>query len=154
MAKYSIQLLTATTAEWNNSNYVIPEGELVAEIKEDGLVQLKIGNGLNKFSDLPYTAEKGPQGEQGTGLTIKGTHTNQTTLQSNVKNPSVGDAYGVGTSAPYDIYIYTNDNVWRNFGKITGTDGKTPVKGEDYWTDEDKAEIQQYVEDAILNGKW
>ena len=30
----------------------------------------------------------------------------------------------------------------------------SPIKGIDYWTDEDKAEIQSYVENAILNGSW
>ena len=30
----------------------------------------------------------------------------------------------------------------------------TPVKGVDYWTEEDKAEIKMYVEDAILGGAW
>ena len=29
-----------------------------------------------------------------------------------------------------------------------------PIKGIDYWTDEDKAEIQSYVENAILSGAW
>lgn len=38
--------------------------------------------------------------------------------------------------------------------KARGTDGKTPVRGVDYWTDEDKDEIKRWVEDAILNGKW
>lgn len=35
-----------------------------------------------------------------------------------------------------------------------GTDGYTPVRGIDYWTDEDKAEIKAYVEEAILGGEW
>ena len=30
----------------------------------------------------------------------------------------------------------------------------TPVRGEDYWTDEDIAEIKGYVDSAILNGVW
>lgn len=29
-----------------------------------------------------------------------------------------------------------------------------PVKGTDYWTEADKAEIKTYVEDAILGGAW
>lgn len=33
-------------------------------------------------------------------------------------------------------------------------EGKTPVKGEDYWTEEDVAEIKSYVDDAILGGEW
>lgn len=35
-----------------------------------------------------------------------------------------------------------------------GKDGKTPIRGTDYWTDADKAEIKKWVDDAILNGKW
>lgn len=35
-----------------------------------------------------------------------------------------------------------------------GKDGHTPVKGTDYWTDADKAEIKAYVDDAILGGAW
>lgn len=35
-----------------------------------------------------------------------------------------------------------------------GGSGKAPVKGVDYWTDEDKAEIKAYVDEAILGGAW
>lgn len=35
-----------------------------------------------------------------------------------------------------------------------GADGRTPVKGTDYWTEEDKAEIKAYVDEAILGGEW
>ena len=35
-----------------------------------------------------------------------------------------------------------------------GDSGYTPVRGTDYWTDADKAEIKSYVDDAILNGAW
>lgn len=35
-----------------------------------------------------------------------------------------------------------------------GTEGSTPVRGEDYWTEEDKAEIKSYVDEAILGGDW
>lgn len=37
---------------------------------------------------------------------------------------------------------------------MTISDGATPVRGIDYWTEADKAEIQSYVDDAILNGEW
>lgn len=32
--------------------------------------------------------------------------------------------------------------------------GKTPIKGTDYWTEGDKAEIKSYVDEAILGGEW
>lgn len=35
-----------------------------------------------------------------------------------------------------------------------GTDGYTPVRGVDYWTNDDKAEIKAYVDEAILGGAW
>ena len=35
-----------------------------------------------------------------------------------------------------------------------GANGDTPVRGVDYWTDEDIAEIQGYVNNAILGGAW
>ncbi len=37
---------------------------------------------------------------------------------------------------------------------VKGLDGKTPVRGTDYWTDADKNEIKSYVNDAIMNGEW
>lgn len=35
-----------------------------------------------------------------------------------------------------------------------GKDGKTPVRGVDYWTRADQNRIKRWVDDAILNGKW
>lgn len=35
-----------------------------------------------------------------------------------------------------------------------GDDGYTPVRGVDYWTQEDIAQIQTYVDDTILGGAW
>lgn len=35
-----------------------------------------------------------------------------------------------------------------------GANGTTPVRGIDYWTAADIAEIKNYVDDAILNGAW
>lgn len=35
-----------------------------------------------------------------------------------------------------------------------GADGYTPVRGTDYWTEADKAEIKAYVDEAILGGAW
>ena len=39
-------------------------------------------------------------------------------------------------------------------GEFDGEDGYTPVRGTDYWTDADKAEIKAYVDESILNGEW
>ena len=37
---------------------------------------------------------------------------------------------------------------------IRGEDGYTPIKGVDYWTEEDVATIKSYVDEAILGGEW
>ena len=168
--KYSIQLLTATTEDWNASQYVIPEGELVAEYLSDGTIQLKVGNGLHKFSELPYVAEKGPKGDNGDALTydmltddqkaelkgeaftyddftpqqlaalkgetgqgfaVKGTYGSLALLEQNVTSPEAGDAYGVGTEQPYDIYIYDGANkTWTNYGQLQGAKGDQGIQGE------------------------
>ena len=51
---------------------------------------------------------------------------------------------------------------WSNDGELPnpepvnlrGEDGYSPVRGADYWTEADKAEIRGYVDDAILGGSW
>lgn len=58
-----------------------------------------------------------------------------------------------------EIYIdifYTDDTIYRtSFPQPKdGENGYTPVKGVDYWTDEDIAEIKSYVDEAILGGSW
>ena len=35
-----------------------------------------------------------------------------------------------------------------------GDKGDSPIRGTDYWTEADKAEIKSYVDDAILGGSW
>ena len=203
--KYSIQILTATTAEWNKTQYVIPKGELIAELQTDGKIQLKIGDGLHKFSALSYMADKGPKGDPGAALTydmltseqkaelkgapftyadftkdqlaalkgekgdpfvysdftaaqlaalkgekgdpfryedftqqqlaalkgetgqgfvVKGKYDSLELLQSSVPTPSAGDAYGVGTAEPYNIYIYDGvSSTWVDYGQLQGAKG-------------------------------
>lgn len=35
-----------------------------------------------------------------------------------------------------------------------GDPGYSPIRGTDYWTENDKAEIKAYVDEAILGGAW
>lgn len=37
---------------------------------------------------------------------------------------------------------------------LKGEKGDSPIRGTDYWTDSDKAEIKAYVDEAILGGAW
>lgn len=56
----------------------------------------------------------------------------------------------------HEAQIYTDTAIAqvKESGGLKGEDGYTPVRGTDYWTDADKAEIKSYVDDAILNGAW
>ena len=49
------------------------------------------------------------------------------------------------------------DGAWVEIPYLKGADGYTPVKGTDYWTAEDIAEIQSYIDNQIggaLNGSY
>lgn len=73
----------------------------------------------------------GPKGDTGTGFTVKGYYGSVSALQASVENPEVGDAYGVGAAAPYDIYIYDGvTNAWVNNGPLQGAKGDKGDPGE------------------------
>ena len=113
---------------------------------------------------------RGPKGDTGSGFKVLDYYGTLTDLEAAVPSPNVGDAYGVGTAAPYDIYIYGETSGWVNNGPLqgakgdtgergpvgpagpqgetgpAGADGHTPVRGTDYWTAAD----QQAIVDAVL----
>ena len=51
---------------------------------------------------------KGAKGDTGSGLKILDYYPSESALYSAVTNPTSGDAYGVGSAAPYQIYIYSS----------------------------------------------
>ena len=67
--------------------------------------------------------EQGIQGETGKGFRVLGYYADTALLEAGVPTPSVGDAYGVGAAAPYDIYIWTEGQNWVNNGPIQGPAG-------------------------------
>lgn len=70
------------------------------------------------------TGPQGPQGETGEGFVVKGYFATLSALQSGVPSPSAGDAYGVGSAEPYDIYIWDGVNsAWVNNGPLQGAQG-------------------------------
>lgn len=72
---------------------------------------------------------KGEKGEPGTSLKILGYYATADELSSVITTPSVGDCYGVGSTYPYDIYIYSS-NGWVNNGNLQGAKGDKGEKGE------------------------
>lgn len=74
---------------------------------------------------------KGDKGDTGSGFKVLGYFSTQEELGSTIVSPQAGDAYGVGTGAPYDIYIYDAINsVWKNDGPLQGAQGPKGDKGD------------------------
>ena len=70
-------------------------------------------------------------GDTGSGFKVLGYFSTQEELESAIVSPQAGDAYGVGTGAPYDIYIYDAINsVWKNNGPLQGAQGPKGDKGD------------------------
>lgn len=61
----------------------------------------------------------GPRGEPGTGLKILGYYNNPEDLEAAHPDAKPGDAYGIGTEPPYDVYVFDGaSNSWKNTGPL------------------------------------
>jgi hypothetical protein len=73
--------------------------------------------------DIGKTGEKGDtgaDGKDGKNFTILGYKDSLEQLQTDVPSPAQGDAYGVGTAEPYELYIYDTTKGWVANGTIGG----------------------------------
>ncbi|MBR5155711.1 MAG: hypothetical protein IKW62_04435 [Clostridia bacterium] len=81
--------------------------------------------------------------------------------QGETSKPPTPDAYMQILNSAKTPYIGENGN-WYEWDRETKTyidskvaaKGYIPIRGTDYWTDEDKAEIKEYVDETILGGAW
>lgn len=67
------------------------------------------------------TGDVGPQGapgKDGKNFTILGYKDSLEQLQTDVPSPAQGDAYGVGTAEPYELYVYDTTKGWVANGTI------------------------------------
>lgn len=116
------------------------------------------------------TGSQGPKGDRGLSIWF-----NKNAYGGNLQGKWWSDLYntkvGFGPQVG-DLIIQTNGMITQvtavnasgdastgggtfDMGPVIGNmQGKTPVRGTDYWTDADKNEIKSYVDDAILSGKW
>ena len=92
---------------------------------EDGdKVMLHWTTGMAFNDPVDIRGPQGPKGDDGNGLTVIANYATESALRTSVVNPSIGDTYSVGTSAPYNIYMY--DSVakdWVNHGPLQGAKG-------------------------------
>ena len=89
-------------------------------------------SGSNAAAVLNFVIPKGDKGDPGTGLDIKGTYASLGELSAEVQSPEQGDMYNVGTSAPYNIYMWdvtdgTGD--WMDQGQLQGAQGPRGEQG-------------------------
>ena len=73
---------------------------------------------------------QGPKGDTGSGFAVLGYFATQAALEAAITLPYTGDAYGIGSAQPYDIYIWDGINsVWVNNGPLQGAKGDTGPQG-------------------------
>lgn len=105
-----------------------PQGDagpyFTPSVSADGVLTWDNGAGLE---NPPPALIKGPKGDTGSGLVILGYYETLADLQSAIPEPETGAAYGVGVSAPYDIYVYAGQ--WVNNGPIQGPAGADGADG-------------------------
>lgn len=78
--------------------------------------------------ELTYGIPRGEKGEPGMGLTVRGFFDSLAALQAGVPSPALGEAYGVGSGAPYDIHIW-DGKTWVNNGPLQGAKGDPGAPG-------------------------
>ena len=104
--------------------HVIPQS--VAE-----QIDAKAAQALLTAQAVKAAADAGKfNGRDGKSFEIKGYYANLETLETGVPEPAPGEAYCVGSAAPYDVYIYDGVNgEWVNNGTIQGAKGDTGAPG-------------------------
>ena len=133
---YAGNIRTSTPAELKCEKCISDDGGTPAAPKEDVYDQL--------MALLESGKIKGEKGDTGAAFTYDMFTPEQLAGLKGEKGEK-GDA---GERGP------KGENGVAGTAGADGTNGHTPVRGTDYWTAEDIAAIQGYVEDAILGGEW
>ena len=91
---------------------------------EEGAVWTLFGAKGDPFTYEDFTAEQleSLRGEKGDSFKISGRYDTLEALQTAVPLPGIGDAYNVGTSVPYHIYIWDGTE-WVDNGVLQGPQG-------------------------------
>ena len=162
----------AEAGEFNGATFI-------PSVNENGIISWT----NDKDLDNPTQRDiRGPKGDPGTGITVKGFYATYEEMAAAVDDPSANDCYAIGTDNPYTCYLWDGvGDEWVNIGPIIGipagfgsifayvvpgegtpgcsvtTDGPdtakiftftftnlqghSPVKGTDYFTEADIADI-------------
>ena len=112
--------------------------------------------------DKGDTGEKGERGINGTIVPSNGFYSFSVDENGDLwlHYPDDVDTPEVSLNGDGELILTLAKDNSLNIGKVVGNtgpqgkDGYTPIKGTDYWTEDDKAEIKSYVDEAILGGAW
>lgn len=105
-----------------------PEGDHIVLRVQDGKLEYKQSKAADSTYQQLLAIEdlRGPQGRPGKDFQILGYYDTLTALRAAVTSPQPGVAYGVGTAAPYPIYIWDAvSQDWVNNGAIQGPAGRS-----------------------------
>ena len=96
--------------------------------------------------------EKGEKGDKGDPMKIDATGTAAELAQYDAE----AKGFSFLATDTGKVYIKNSDTSgdWSEPVGFQGPAGYTPVRGTDYWTETDIAEIKSYVDEAIINGAW
>ena len=111
-----------------------------------------IPNGLAQVGDMVYLTINGSP--YGTGASIVGKnftilggpYATVSALEAAITDPELGDAYSVGASEPYDIYIW-NGSAWINYGDIG------PITVDSVMSDSSDNAVKNRVIKSYVDGK-
>ena len=105
-----------------------PEGDHVELRVQDGKLEYKQSKAADStYQELLIIEDmRGPQGRPGKDFQILGYYDTIADLRTAITSPEPGEAYGVGTAAPYPIYIWDAvSRDWVNNGAIQGPAGRS-----------------------------
>lgn len=118
--------------EHKGSSYLVLQKFIGIEPEGDNIITMRLARKGDAFVYEDFTPEqlaalKGEKGDTGKGLTILGYYGTLDLLKAAVPTPEPGDAYGVGETAPYNIYVFDGEtNTWVDNGVLSGGGG-SPV---------------------------
>lgn len=119
---------------------------VILTVKESGLIDAPLhGLPMSVAEQLDFNAKQALllaqavkemadagafDGEPGTSFAPLAYFESVLALEESITEPSPGDVYGVGSSAPYDIYVWDGVNqLWVNNGQLQGAAGEAGKPG-------------------------
>jgi len=125
-----------------------PLHELPQSVAEQ--LAVKADSALQYAKSVHEAAERGDF--TGQSFQVLGYFATLSELQAAVPRPDRGSVYGVGSGAPYDIYIWDSVNGrWHNNGPIQGASGEKGERGATFTPHVDESGKLSWTNDAGLN---